>query len=66
MSADGRAQGIQVEEVHGVGQPVLDQHAPGVAEDEGREGRRGVVGQEDGGRLVAQVPVMKSRRSGSG
>src|ERR1700716_823816 len=36
-------------------EPLLDGHAPGVALDEGLGGGGAVVGDEDGGRLVAQA-----------
>ena len=39
VQRDGRRKRIQVEEAHGVSQPVLDQHALRIAGDDRLEGR---------------------------
>src|SRR5205085_6894053 len=50
-----RGQRVHVEEAHGVGQGVLDQHALGIAGEQLGVGGVAVVGQENGRLLVAEV-----------
>jgi hypothetical protein len=67
LEAHRGGQGVQVEEAHGVGQRVLDEHALGVARDH-RGGSPAVVREEDCRVLVAQVlndhPAEGMRRGG--
>ena len=44
-----------MEEAHGVGERVLDEHALGVAGDEASCGGCCVVGEQDGGLIVAEI-----------
>ncbi len=55
VEGHGRAQRIEVEDVHRLDQPVLDDHTPGVPEDQRCGGRPEVVRQEHGRLLVRQV-----------
>ena len=55
LEADGGGQCVDVEEADGIGESVLDEHAPGVADDELARGGVGVVGEQDGGLVVAEV-----------
>jgi hypothetical protein len=48
-------QGIAVKEAHGIGKRIFDEHAFGVAGDQLAGGGVGVVGQEDGGLLMAKI-----------
>ena len=78
LEANGRAEGIHVEEAHRVRERVLDQHALGIPGDH-LLGRSSLVGQKDGRLVVAEVtdvdltvgaaeqshaPLEDSRRSG--
>jgi hypothetical protein len=44
-----------MEEAHGIGERVLDEHALGVAGDEIAGGRICVIGEQDGGLIVAEI-----------
>src|SRR6516225_6853701 len=44
-----------MEEAHGVGERILDEHALGIAGDEIFNGRVCVVGEQDGGLVVAEI-----------
>ena len=44
-----------MEEVHRIGERVLDQHALGVSGDDILGGGFGIVGEQDGGFVVAEV-----------
>src|SRR5713101_1794369 len=44
-----------MEEAYRVGQRVLDEHALGIAGDDGLGGGLGVVGEQDGGLVVAEI-----------
>ena len=44
-----------MEEAHGVGERILDEHALGIAGDEIFDGRACVVGEQDGGLVVAEI-----------
>jgi hypothetical protein len=44
-----------VEEAHRIGQRVLDEHALGIAGDDRLSGGLGVVGEQDGGLVVAEI-----------
>ena len=44
-----------MEEAHSVGECVLDEHALGIAEDQLTHGGFFVVGQQDGGQIVAKI-----------
>ena len=44
-----------MEEAHGIGECVLDEHALGIAQDQLTRGGFSVVGEQDGGLVVAEV-----------
>jgi hypothetical protein len=44
-----------VEEAHGIGERILDEHALGVTGDEVLGGGGCVVGEQDGGFVVAEI-----------
>src|SRR5437899_9482598 len=55
LKPDRRREGVDVEEAHRIGERVLDQHALGVAGDDILGGGSGVVGEQDGGLVVAEI-----------
>src|SRR6202049_716221 len=46
---------VDVEEAHRVGQRVLDEHALGIAGYDGLGGGLSVIGEQDGGLVVAEI-----------
>ena len=44
-----------MEEAHGVGEGILDEHAPGIAGDELLGGGGGVIGEQDGRLVMAEI-----------
>jgi hypothetical protein len=63
LGEDGGRQRVQVEELHGLGDAVLDAPAAGVVSDEQLDGRVGVVGDEEGGRSWPLPRTMTWRSS---
>ena len=55
LEADRRGERVDVEEAHRVGERVLDQHALGIAGDDRLGGGLGVIGEQDGGLVVAEI-----------
>ena len=53
--ATGRREGIHVEEIDAVGNPVLDDHALSVATDEFCRGPCALVGEQQGRLLVSEI-----------
>jgi hypothetical protein len=52
---DRGGQGIAVKEAHGIGEGIFDEHAFGVADDQLTGGGAGVVGEQDGRRIMAEI-----------
>jgi hypothetical protein len=55
FEADRGGQGVAVKKAHGIGEGIFDEHAFGIAGDQLAGSGAGVVGQQDGGLLMAQI-----------
>src|SRR5260370_3912392 len=55
LEADRGGERVDMEEAHGIGQSVLDEHASGVAGDDLAGGGASIGGEQDGGLVVSEV-----------
>jgi len=55
FQSDGRGEGVHMEKANGVGEGVFDEHALGVASHEFDGGDPVLIGQENGGFVMAEV-----------
>ena len=55
LEADRRRQCVDVEEVHGIGKRILDQHTLGVASNDIAGGGGCIVGEQDRGLIVTKI-----------